>query len=265
MELTINDLAKLLDGKVEGESTQLIKYVGSLKKGKSGSVSFLSNPKYEADLYETEATAVLISNSFVPTSKPKSALIRVADPYLSFAIVLEAYQKSISLIKTGIDPQTHVGKDTTHGDEFYLGPFASLGENVVVGNHVKIYPNVSIGDNCIIGNNTVIHAGAKIYSNTQIGNYCVVHAGAVIGSDGFGFAPDASGNYLAIPHVGNVILEDHVSIGANTVIDCATFDSTIIRKGVKLDNLIQVAHNVEIGNNTVIAAQTGSFGFNSHR
>ncbi len=260
MKLTIQEVSDLLGGTASRNSNDVITTLSSLKNGVSGSISFLSNPKYESELYNTRASAVLVRADFSPSRDINPILIKVADPYVSFALLLEEYQKLTALLKTGINKMSDIGSNTQIGNKPYIGAFVSIGTNSVIGDNVKIFPNVSIGDNVTIGDNSVIYSGATIYDHTEIGNYCVVHAGAVIGSDGFGFAPMSDGSYRTIPQVGNVILEDHVSVGANTVVDCATFDSTIIRKGVKLDNLIQVAHNVEIDENTVIAAQTGISG-----
>ncbi len=260
MELSIQDLANLVNGEVERAEDVFIRQVSSLKKGVPGCISFLANPKYEQDLYSSRASAVLVNKDFQPKRELSTVLVRVSDPYLSFALLLEEYQRTTSLKKSGIDKLSSIGENVSYGKEIFVDSFVKIGQGTSLGNHVKIHSNVSIGENCVIGDNTVIHPGVTIYPNTIIGSYCIIHAGAVLGSEGFGFAPQPDGSYHPIPQVGNVILEDHVSIGANTVIDCATFDSTIIKKGVKLDNLIQIAHNVEIGENTAIAAQAGISG-----
>ena len=260
MELSLKDLATLVSGKVETSKDLPITSVSSLDKAQSGSISFLANPKYEGLIYKSKASAVLVHSTFEPKKNVLPVLIRVDDPYSSFAVVLEEFSKAKSLIKTGIDSMSKIGDGVIYGEGLFLDVFSVIGDHSTLGDQVKIHANVNIGEGCTIGKNTVIFPGVTIYPHTQIGDYCVIHSGAVIGSDGFGFAPQPDGSYRTIPQVGNVIIEDHVSIGANTVIDCATFDATIIQKGVKLDNLIQVAHNVEIGADTVIAAQVGISG-----
>ena len=262
MEFTVNQLAGLLGGKVQGDGNAKINMLAKIQDAKPGQIAFLSNPKYEQFIYTTNASAVIVKNDFVPKKELACSLILVEDPYSSFTALLEEYHKMISFQKTGVEQPSFLGENSTTGEGIYRGAFSYIGSNVKIGTNVKIYPNVFIGDNCVIGDNTVIHPGVKVYAGTKIGNHCLVHAGTVIGSDGFGFAPQPDGSYKTIPQLGNVILEDFVTIGANTVIDCATMmgDATIVRKGVKLDNLIQIAHNVEIGKNTVIAAQAGVAG-----
>ena len=260
MEFTISQIAMLIEGEVEGDGDKKIKTISSIEDGKEGSISFLSNPRYEAHLYETHASAVIVNKDLSLKKEVDTTLIRVKDAYASFSTLLQEYQKILSFSKSGIEKPSFLGEGSTYGEKFYLGAFSYIGENVIIGDNVKIHPNSFVGDNTEIGNNTIIHSGVKIYANTKIGSYCTLHSGAVIGSDGFGFAPREDGTYQSIPQVGNVVLEDHVDIGANTVVDCATFDSTIIKNGVKLDNLIQIGHNVEIGENTVIAGQAGVAG-----
>jgi UDP-3-O-[3-hydroxymyristoyl] glucosamine N-acyltransferase len=262
MEFTIQQIAAMLGGKVQGNEQAKINMLAKIQDAKPGQIAFLSNPKYEQYIYTTQASAVIVKQDFVPKKELQTTLILVEDPYSSFTVLLEEYHKMISFQKVGIEEPSFLGQGSTCGSNIYRGAFSYIGNNVKVGDNVKIHPNTIIGDNCIIGNNTILHAGVKIYSDSKIGNNCVIHAGSVVGSDGFGFAPQPDGTYKTIPQLGNVIIEDNVVIGANTVIDCATLfgDSTIIRKGVKLDNLIQVAHNVEIGKNTVIAAQSGVSG-----
>jgi UDP-3-O-[3-hydroxymyristoyl] glucosamine N-acyltransferase len=262
MEFTINQLAGLLGGKVQGNGDGKINMLAKIQDAKQGQIAFLSNPKYEQFIYSTEASAVIVKNDFVPKKEVSCALILVDDPYLSFTALLEEYHKLISFQKVGVEEPSFIGQKSTTGEGIYRGAFSYIGANVKIGSNVKIYPQAFIGDDCEVGDNTVIHSGVKIYASTRIGRHCVIHSGTVIGSDGFGFAPQADGSYKTIPQLGNVILEDYVTIGANTVLDCATMmgDSTIIRQGVKLDNLIQIAHNVEIGKNTVIAAQAGIAG-----
>jgi len=262
MEFTVNEVAAMLGGEVRGDGVEKIVMLAKIQDAKKGQISFLSNPKYEHYIYTTQATAVIVRKDFVARKEIPSTLILVDDPYISFTRLLEEYHKLVSYQKTGVENPSFIAESSTIGKDFYRGAFSYVGNNVRIGDHVKIYPNVYVGDNVTIGNYTILHPGVKIYADTKIGNHCVVHAGTVIGSDGFGFAPQGDGSYKTIPQLGSVIIEDHVAIGGNTVIDCATLfgDATIIRQGVKLDNLIQIAHNVEIGKNTVIAAQTGISG-----
>jgi UDP-3-O-[3-hydroxymyristoyl] glucosamine N-acyltransferase len=262
MEFTVSQIAAMLGGEVNGEGNEKINMLAKIQDAKKGQIAFLSNPKYEQYIYTTLASAVIVKKDFAPKKDIQTSLIRVDDPYTSFTALLEEYHKLISFSKTGIEQPSFLGENARIGEQIYRGAFSYLGNNVVIGNNVKIYPHAYIGDNVVIGNNTIIHSGVKVYSDTKIGSNCVIHSGTVIGSDGFGFAPQGDGTYKTIPQLGNVIIEDNVAIGANTVIDCATLfgDSTFIRSGVKLDNLIQVAHNVEIGANTVIAAQAGISG-----
>jgi UDP-3-O-[3-hydroxymyristoyl] glucosamine N-acyltransferase len=262
MEFTINQIAGMLGGEVKGNGNEKINMLAKIQDAKKGQIAFLSNPKYEQYIYTTQASAVIIKNDFVPKKEISATLILVDDPYTSFTALLEEYHKLISFQKSGVEQPCFIGDNSTVGSGVYRGAFSYIGNNVKVGNNAKIYPHTYVGDDVVIGDNTVLHANVKLYSGTRIGNNCVIHSGTVIGSDGFGFAPQGDGTYKTIPQLGNVIIEDNVAIGANTVIDCATMfgDSTIVRQGVKLDNLIQVAHNVEIGKNTVIAAQTGISG-----
>lgn len=260
MELSVKQIADLLGGKVHGDGSIKIKNLDTLQEASKGSISFLSNPKYESQIYETQASAVICNKDFFPKNDLKTALIMVEDAYLSFTSLLEEFNRHNSLQKVGIEEPSYMGKNSSTGDKVYRGAFSYIGNDVKIGENVKIYPQACIGDNSTIGNNTIIHSGVKIYPGTKIGNNCVIHCGAVVGSDGFGFAPQPDGTYKPIPQMGNVIIEDNVRIGSNTVIDCATLNSTVIKDGVKLDNLIQVAHNVEIGKNTIIAAQSGISG-----
>lgn len=259
MEFTIKQLAEILNGSIEGNPQAKVSKLSKIEEGQEGSVSFLSNPKYTSFVYSTKATAVIVSKDFKAEFPFSCSLIRVEDAYTAFATLLEAYNK-IKLNKKGISPKAHLPENTKMGENIYIGEFVVVGDNVSFGDDSNIYPNTIIGDNVTIGNNTTIYAGAKIYSETIIGNNCTIHSGTVIGSDGFGFAPQSDNKYKKVAQIGNVIIEDNVEIGSNTTIDRATLGSTIIRKGVKLDNLIQIAHNVEIGENTVIAAQTGISG-----
>lgn len=242
--------------------TKKINMLAKIQDAKEGQIAFLANPKYEQYIYTTHATAVIVQKDFQPKKDIQSSLVLVEDPYSSFTILLEEYHKLISFQKSGIEQPSFIGEKTTIGKNIYRGAFSYIGSNVKIGDNAKIYPHVFIGDDVTLGNNVILHPNVKLYAGTKIGNDCVIHSGTVIGSDGFGFAPQEDGTYKTIPQLGNVIIEDSVTIGANTVIDCATLfgDSTIIRQGVKLDNLIQIAHNVEVGKNTVIAAQTGISG-----
>jgi len=260
MQFTIKQIAHLLNGEIRGNEALTISNLAKIEQGKKGDISFLANQKYESFIYTTEASAVIVSRDFEPKKDISAALILVDNPYTAFTQLLEEYQKILNFSKKGIEQPSFSGSGTTFGEGIYQAAFSYVGANSIIGKNVKIYPQSYIGDNVTIGDNTLIYAGAKIYNNTVIGSNCVIHAGAIIGSDGFGFAPQEDGTYRTIPQLGNVIIEDNVSIGANTTIDCATMGSTIIRQGVKIDNLAQIAHNVEIGKNTVIAAQTGIAG-----
>jgi UDP-3-O-[3-hydroxymyristoyl] glucosamine N-acyltransferase len=262
MEFTINQIATMLGGEVQGDGNAKINMLAKIQEAKKGQIAFLSNPKYEQFVYTTQASAVIVKRDFAAKKEIASTLILVDDPYTSFTMLMEEYHKLISFQKSGIEQPSFIGENTSAGKNIYRGAFSYIGSNVKIGDNVKIYPHAYIGDNVVIGDNTIIHPGVKIYADTRVGKNCVIHSGTVIGSDGFGFAPQEDGSYKTIPQLGNVIIEDDVAIGGNTVIDCATLfgDSTIIHKGVKLDNLIQIAHNVVIGKNTVIAAQTGVSG-----
>lgn len=260
MEFTIAQLAGILNAEILGDNSLKVRNVGKIEEAKEGDISFLANPKYENFIYDTNATAVIVSKQFQPKSTLKTTLIKVDDPYSSFSILLEEYDRILSFSKSGIEDFAAAKESSVFGKDCYRASFSYVGENCKIGNNVKIYPHVYIGDNCVIGDNTILYSGVKLYRQTNIGKNCIIHSGSVLGSDGFGFAPLADGTYKSIPQVGNVVLEDNVSIGANTVIDCATMGSTIVRKGAKLDNLIQVAHNCEIGENTVMAAQAGMAG-----
>lgn len=260
MEFTINQLAELLNGEVVGNGETTVNKIGPLDKAGPGTISFLHNPKYESQLYTTKADAVIINKNLQLKEPIEPALITVDDPYSSLTLLLEQYKKLTEEEKVGVEEPAFLGEGSVVGKSGYRGAFSYIGSNAKIGNQVKIYPQVYIGDNVKIGDNTIIYSGVKIYANSIIGKDCVIHAGAVIGSDGFGFAPQPDGSYQAIPQVGNVVLEDAVSVGANTTVDCGTMESTVIKSGVKLDNLIQIAHNVEIGENTAIAAQAGISG-----
>jgi len=262
MEFSVDQIAEILDGTVEGDGKSKIKSFGKIQDAGDGSISFLANEKYEPFLYSTKATAVIISNDLALTDSITPALIRVKDPYAAFSSMLEFYEKTLLNQKNGIEAPVYIHDSSKLGNDCYVGAFAYIGQNCKIGTNAKIYPHVYIGDECKIDDNTIIYSGAKLYAGTQVGKECIIHSGAVIGSDGFGWAPQENGSYKATPQLGHVIIEDNVSIGANTTIDCATFpeSATIIKKGAKLDNLIIIAHNVVIGRDTVIAAQTGISG-----
>lgn len=259
MKFTAEQIAGILDGEVVGNPNAEVYKLAKIEEGSLGSLTFLSNPKYQNYIYSTQATITIVNKSFEPEQPISTTLIKVEDAYQSFSKLLEYYNQ-VKLMKSGIEQPSVLSENVTYGKDLYLGSFCYVGKNVKIGNNVKIYPNTFIGDNVIIGDNCVFFAGVRIYSETEIGNNCVIHSGVIVGSDGFGFAPLEDGTYSKIPQIGNVILEDDVEIGSCTTIDRATMGSTIIRKGVKLDNQIQIAHNVEIGENTVIAAQTGIAG-----
>ncbi len=259
MKFTAKQIAEILEGTVEGKPDTEVFKLAKIEDAAEGSLTFLSNPKYNSYIYSTNASVTIVKEDFQFEEKISTTLIRVKDPYKAFSTLLEYYNQ-VKLNKSGIEEPNFISDSAAYGENFYLGAFTYLGKNVKIGNDVKIYPNCYIGDNVIIGDNTLIFAGVKIYSETLIGNSCVIHGGVVIGADGFGFNPDDTGEYSKVPQIGNVIIEDKVDIGAGTTIDRATLGSTIIRKGVKLDNQIQIAHNVEIGENTAIAAQTGIAG-----
>ena len=259
MKFTAAQIAGILEGEVIGNPDAVVFKLAKIEEGTEGSLTFLANPKYVNFIYTTQATITIVNNDFVPENELATTLIKVDDAYQSFSKLLEYYNQ-VKLMKSGIEQPSVISENVTYGEQLYLGSFSYVGKNVTIGNNVKIYPNCFIGDNVSIGDNCIFFAGVKIYSETEIGNNCNFHSGCVVGSDGFGFAPTEEGTYNKIPQIGNVIIEDDVEIGANTTIDRATLGITLIRKGVKLDNHIQIAHNVEIGENTVIAAQTGIAG-----
>lgn len=259
MKFTAEQIAGILEGEVIGNPNAEVHTLSKIEEGTAGSLTFLANPKYQNFIYTTRATIAIVNKTFEPDQKIETTLIKVDDAYKSFSKLLEYYNQ-VKLMKSGIEQPSVVSENVKYGAGLYLGSFAYIGKNVTIGDNVKIYPNTFIGDNVTIGDNCVFFAGAKIYSETVIGNNCTIHSGTTIGSDGFGFAPLEDGTYKKVPQIGNVLIEDDVEIGACTTIDRATLGSTIIRKGVKLDNQIQIAHNVEIGENTVIASQTGIAG-----
>lgn len=261
MEFSAKQIADILEGKVEGSEDVVVNNLSKIEEGKPGSLTFLANPKYIEFVYTTQASIAIVNDDFAPSQALPSTLtlIKVKDAYQSFAKLLEFYNH-LKNDKTGTEDPVYINDDVQLGKEIYLGAFSYLGKGVKIGDKVKIYPNTYIGDDVIIGEGSVIYPGCKIYADSQIGKNCIIHAGVVIGADGFGFAPNQENEYNKVAQIGNVIVEDFVEIGANTCIDRATLGSTIIRKGTKLDNLIQIAHNCEIGENTVIAAQTGVAG-----
>ena len=261
MEFSAQQIAALVQGTIEGNPEEKVSNLSKIEEGKPGTLTFLANPKYTEYIYTTGASIAIVSKSFVAEQPlPKTlTLIRVEDAYACFAKLLEFYNQARQN-KKGIEQPSFIDPTAKIGEGVYIGAFAYVGANAVIGNNAKIYPHTYVGDNVRVGDETVIYSGVKVYVDCVIGKYCTIHASSVIGADGFGFAPNSENNYQKVPQIGNVIIEDHVEIGSNTSIDRATLGSTIIRKGVKIDNLIQIAHNVEIGENTVIASQTGIAG-----
>jgi UDP-3-O-[3-hydroxymyristoyl] glucosamine N-acyltransferase len=259
MKFTAQQIAEALSGTVEGNPSVEVSSLSKIEEGKKGTLTFLANPKYTQYIYNTEASIVIVNEDFYPEKEITATLIRVKDAYSAFAQLLELYQQSKEK-KSGISKSAFIADSATIGKDVYIGEFVSIGDQAVIGDHAMIHAHTSIGNHCKIGNATKIFSGVSIYEECEVGNECTIHAGAIIGADGFGFAPQDDNVYNKIPQIGNVIIEDRVEIGANTTIDRATIGSTIIRKGAKIDNLIQIAHNVEVGENTVIAAQTGISG-----
>ncbi len=259
MKFTAGQIAGILDGEVFGNPDAEVYKLAKIEEGTEGSLTFLANTKYSNYLYSTNATIVIVNKSYELENEVKATLIKVDDAYSSFSKLLEYYNQ-IKLMKSGIEQPSVISEGVIYGDDLYLGSFCYIGKNVRIGNNVKIYPNSFIGDNVTIGDNCVFFAGVRVYSESEIGNHVTIHSGSIIGSDGFGFAPQEDGSFTKIPQIGNVVIEDYVEIGSCSTVDRATLGTTYIRKGVKLDNQIQVAHNVEIGENTVIAAQTGIAG-----
>ncbi|MGV8962151.1 MAG: UDP-3-O-(3-hydroxymyristoyl)glucosamine N-acyltransferase [Candidatus Saccharimonadaceae bacterium] len=259
MEFSAKQIAEFLQGEIEGNPDVKVNNFAKIEEGTANTLTFLSNPKYTHYVYETQADIILVNADFKPEKEIKATLIRVVNAYESLAKLLELVEKTKSS-KKGIEPMSFIASTAQIGENGYIAAFAYISEKAVVGNDCKIFPHVFIGENVIIGNNVTLYSGVKIYEGCKIGDNAILHAGAVIGSDGFGFAPQADGSYHKIPQIGNVVIENDVEIGANTTIDRAVMGSTIIRQGVKLDNLIQIAHNVEIGKHTVMAAQVGVAG-----
>ncbi len=260
MQFTAAQIAQIIGGKVEGDDNKVVASFGKIEEAEAGQLAFLANPKYEEYLYTTKADIIIINDSQVLKEPLAATLIKVPDAYSAFALLLRQYERLKAQQMVGIQEPVHIHATVKKGDNIFIGAFAYIGENVIIGNDVKIYPNTYIGNNVVIGEKTIIHPGVKIYHDCSIGSRVVIHAGTVIGGDGFGFAPQADGSFKKVPQMGNVVIEDHVEIGSNTTIDRATIGSTIIKEGAKLDNLVQIAHNVEVGNNTVIAAQSGISG-----
>ena len=260
MKFQAAQIALIVNGNVEGDATIAVNSFGKIEDAMEGQLTFFANPKYEEFLYSTKASVIIINKDYALKQPVGATLIRVPDAYTAFALLLSKYQEIMQQQLTGVQEPSYISKTASYGQNIFIGAFAYLGENVKLGNNTKIYPNAYIGDHVTIGDNSIIHPGVKIYHDCKVGNQVTIHAGTVIGSDGFGFAPQADGTMKKVPQIGNVVIEDNVEIGANTTIDRATIGSTIIKSGAKLDNLIQIAHNVEIGDFTVIAAQVGISG-----
>lgn len=258
MELSAQQIADFLGGTVDGNPEVKVSNFSKIEEGQPGTLTFLANPKYEHYIYNTEASIVLVNNDFSPAEQITATLVKVENAYAALAMLLNLVEQSKPK-KAGISSTAFIAASATVGDDCFVGNFAYIGENVKLGKNCQIYPNAYIGDGVTIGDNCILYPHATIYNGCKVGNNCILHAGSVIGSDGFGFAPEGD-NYKKIPQLGNVILEDNVEVGANTTIDRAVMGSTIIHQGVKLDNLVQIAHNVEVGENTVMAAQVGIAG-----
>ncbi len=259
MKFTAEQIAGILEGTVVGNPNIEVSKLAKIEEGTEGSLTFLANPKYKSYIYTTKSSITIVNSDFQPEEDLSTTLIKVDDAYGAFTKLLEYYNQ-IKLNKSGVEQPSFISESAKIGEDIYIGAFTYIGDNVKLGKNVKIFPNSYIGDNVSVGDNTIVFSGGKVYSDCIIGNNCVINSGAIIGADGFGFVPNEKGEYSKVPQIGNVILEDFVDIGAGTTIDRATLGSTIIRRGVKLDNQIQIAHNVEIGKNTVIAAQTGVAG-----
>jgi UDP-3-O-[3-hydroxymyristoyl] glucosamine N-acyltransferase len=260
LEFSAQQIALMIQGQVEGDASVTVHNFGKIEEATAGQITFLANPKYEAFLYTTAASIVIIGAQQQLKEKIKATLIRVPDAYAAFATLLTKYQELKAQQLEGIQSPSFIAPSAKIGTNHFIAAFAYINEGATLGDHVKIFPNVVIGENVKIGNHVTIHPGVVVYADCVIGNHVTIHSGSIIGSDGFGFAPKEDGSYQKVPQLGNVVIEDDVEIGANTTIDRATIGSTFIRKGVKLDNQIQIAHNVEIGSNSVIAAQTGVSG-----
>ena len=259
MEFTAQQIAALINGKIEGDASAKVSKLAKIEEATIGSLTFLSHPKYVPYLKTTGASVIIVSDGVTDEKSTTATLIKVKDSRQAFTILMEAYHKQ-QFAKTGIEEYANISQNATRAKDVYLGSFTYVGEGTKIADGARIYPNVYIGENCSIGKNCIIYPGVKIYRDSVIGDNCTLHSGVVVGSDGFGFVPNDENNYRKMPQVGNVIIENNVEIGSNTTIDRATMGSTVIHKGVKLDNLIQIGHNVEIGENTVIAAQSGVAG-----
>lgn len=259
MEFSVNQIAALANGTVEGDGDVMINTIAKIEEGHPGAISFLANPKYTQYIYTTKSSAVLVNKNFVPEQPISATLIRVDDPYATVAHLLTIVQQMVTPVHVGVEQPCYVSDGVELPEDAYVGAFAYIGKGVKLGKGVKIYPHVYIGDGCRVGDNTILYSGVKVYHGCQIGNNCIIHSGAVIGADGFGFAPTEHG-YDKIPQIGNVVIADNVEIGANTTVDRAMMGSTRIESGVKLDNLIQIAHNCVVGSNTVMASQAGVAG-----
>ncbi len=258
MQFSASEICNFLNGSLQGDPDIKIARISKIEEAKEGSISFIANPKYESYLYSTEASAIIVSKSLEVKEGLTATLIRVEDPYTSFSKLLTKFDTSEKL--KGISSQAFISGTAKIGDNVYIAPFVYIGDNVTIGDNTQIYPNCFLGDSASVGANTILNSGVNIYHDCKVGADCIIHSGAVIGSDGFGFAPQQDGTYEKVAQTGNVIIEDNVEIGANTTIDRATLGSTTIRSGVKLDNLVQIAHNVEIDQNTVVASQSGISG-----
>ncbi len=259
MEFTAEQIAALVNGEIEGDGSVAINDFAKIEEGVPGAISFLANPKYTHHIYNTRSSAVLVRRDFAAEHPVSATLIRVDDPYATIAQLLTMVQQMMAAHPAGIETPCHVAEGVETDPETYIGAFAYVGKGVKLGKGVKIYPQVYVGDNVTIGDGSVLYPGVKVYHGCRIGSGCILHSGVVIGADGFGFAPTAEG-YEKIPQIGNVVVEDNVELGANTTVDRATMGSTVIHRGVKLDNLIQIAHNCEVGEHTVMAAQAGVAG-----
>ena len=260
MQFTAGQINQIINGKLEGDANISVHSFGKIEEASAGQLSFLANPKYEDFLYKSKASVIIINENLKLRQPLSATLLRVPDAYLAFATLLEKYQQIKTQQLVGVEEPVFVHATAKIGEEVYIGAFNYLGENVIIGKGTKIFPGCFMGNHVEVGENTIIHAGTKIYNGCKIGSNVIIHSGTVIGSDGFGFAPQANGELRKVPQIGNVVVEDNVEIGANCSIDRATIGSTLIKKGAKLDNLLQIAHNVEVGNNTVIAAQSGVSG-----
>lgn len=260
MQFTAAQIAMLINATIEGDANASVGSFGKIEEAQKGELAFLANPKYEDFLYSTGASIIIINASQELKQPVSATLLRVPDAYTAFATLLSKYQEMVTQQMTGIQEPNYIAKSAKLGQNIFIGAFSYIGEQVTLGNNVKIFPNAFIGDNVKIGDNSIIHPGVKVYHDCVVGKNVTIHAGTVVGSDGFGFAPQADGSFKKVPQIGNVVVEDFVEIGANATIDRATMGSTLIKSGAKLDNLIQIAHNVEVGNNTIIAAQAGVSG-----